>query len=167
MRITVFPVNDFKVFLITRCFILDVKVFLDSLLQAIHQTCISSHLITLNVFKYKISRFLKFWCKLNTRRISKTCPFRFCMIKIMIPSMLSSPNFLTISYRFHDVFTCFPQRFYDFLGCFYYFPSVFPPFPILDFALFFLCVCMFYFVFAFLLWELLQGSSRTLGDKQE
>ena len=24
-----------------------------------------------------MSRFLQFWCKLNTRRIVKTCPFRF------------------------------------------------------------------------------------------
>ena len=57
---------------------LNVKGFLDSPLHAIHQTCKSSQLIFLNVLlKYKMSRFLQFWCKLNTRRIVKTCSFRF------------------------------------------------------------------------------------------
>ena len=32
----VFPVNDFPVFLITKCFMMDVKGFLDSPLLAIH-----------------------------------------------------------------------------------------------------------------------------------
>ena len=148
MRITVFPVNDFPVFLITRCFILDVKVFLDSLLQAIHQTCISSHLITLNVFKYKISRFLKFWCKLNTRRIFKTCPFRFCMIKIMIPSMLSSPNFLTISYRFPWCFHMFPLAFLRFPWMFLLFPLSVSPVSHFRFCSFCVCVCV-YVLFCF------------------
>ena len=34
--LTVFPGNDFPVFLITKCFMLDVKGFLDSPLYAIH-----------------------------------------------------------------------------------------------------------------------------------
>ena len=38
------------------------------------QICIS---VPLNVFKYKMSRSLQFWCKSNTREIVKTCPFRF------------------------------------------------------------------------------------------
>ena len=53
------------------------KGFLESPLHAIHQTCKSSQLIILNVFKYKLSRFLQFWYKLNTYRIVKTCPFHF------------------------------------------------------------------------------------------
>ena len=56
---------------------LDVKGFLDSLLQAIHQTCKIFQLIIFNGFKYRMWRFLQFWCKLNTRGIVKTCPFRF------------------------------------------------------------------------------------------
>ena len=73
----VFPVNDFLVFLITKCFMLDGKGFLDSPLHAIDKTCKSFQLIILNIFKYKTSRFLQFWCKLYTRRIVKTCLFRF------------------------------------------------------------------------------------------
>ena len=69
-------VNDFPVFLITKSFMLDVKRFLDSPLHAIDLNCKSSQLIILNVFKYKMSRFLQFWCKLNTQGIVKTSPFR-------------------------------------------------------------------------------------------
>ena len=72
-----FPVNDFPVILITKCFMLDVKRFLDSPLHAIHYTYKSSQLIIFNIFKYKISRFLQFCYKLNTCEIVKTCPFRF------------------------------------------------------------------------------------------
>ena len=72
-----FPVNDFPVFLITKCFMLDVKRFLDSPLHAIHQTSKSSQLIILNVSNYKMSTILQFSCKLNTRRLVKSCPFRF------------------------------------------------------------------------------------------
>ena len=76
-KMKMFPTNDFPVYLITKCFMLVVKGFLDSPLYAIHQTCKSSQSITLNVFQDKIPRILKFWCKLNTRRIIETCPFRF------------------------------------------------------------------------------------------
>ena len=69
-------VNGFPVFLITKSFMLDVKRFLDSPLHAIDLNCKSSQLIILNVFKYKMSRFLQFWCKLNTQGIVKTSPFR-------------------------------------------------------------------------------------------
>ena len=55
----------------------DVKRFLDSPLHAINETYKSSKLIISNVFKYEMARFLQFWCKLNTRRIVKTCPLRF------------------------------------------------------------------------------------------
>ena len=108
-------------------------------LHAIYETCKSFHLIILNVFKYKMSRFLQFWSKLNTRGIVKTCLFRFlrdyfCVIITVIPSMLCFPSFLIISYRFSWFFRCFHECFYDFLGCFHSFPSVFPPFSVLDFA---------------------------------
>ena len=96
---TVFLVNDFSIFLITKCFILDVKGFLDSPLYAIHQTQISSQLIILNVFKDKMSRFLQFYCKLNTCRTVKSWPFRFCVIIMVIPCMLCYPSFLNIVYR--------------------------------------------------------------------
>ena len=56
---------------------LDVKGYPDSLLYSIHQTCKSSQLIILDVFKYKMSRVLQFWCKLNTRGNAKTCLFHF------------------------------------------------------------------------------------------
>ena len=93
-------------------------------LHAVHYTCKSSQLIILNVFKYKKSTFLKLWCKLNTHQIVKTYPFCFLCdyfgdsLDVMFPHF---PN------HFH---LCF----YDFLGCFYCFPLVFPPFPILNFV---------------------------------
>ena len=65
------------VFLITKSFMLDVKGFLDSPLDTIHQTCKSSQIIILNVFQYKVPRILQFWYKSNTHKIVKTCPFRF------------------------------------------------------------------------------------------
>ena len=73
----IFPVNDFPVLLITDCYMLDVKGCLDSPLHAIRQIYKSSKLIILSVFKYKMSRFLKFWCKLNTHEIFKACLFCF------------------------------------------------------------------------------------------
>ena len=50
----------------------------------------------------------------------KPVHFIFCVIIMVISSMLCFPSFLTISY-------CF-------LGYFYWFPPVFPLFPISDFA---------------------------------
>ena len=105
------------------CFMLDVKGFLDSTLHAIHQTCKSSQLTILNLFKCKISRFLQFWCKLNTRRFVKTCPFRFLRnYNSVIPSMLCFPSFLTISYRFSWYFLMFPLVFLRFPRVFLQFP---------------------------------------------
>ena len=112
-------------------------------------------------------RFLKFWCKLNTRRIFKTCPFRFCMIKMMIPSMFCSPSLLTISYRFSWCFHMYPLVFLQFPWMFPLFPLSVSPVSYFRFCAFvYVCVCVFCFVFVFfLLWELLQGSSWILGDK--
>ena len=63
--------NDFPVFLNTNCFMLDLKGFLDSPLHAIIRLEISQSII-LNAFKYKMSRFLHFGGKLNTRGTVKT-----------------------------------------------------------------------------------------------
>ena len=69
----------------------------------------------------------------------KSVRFVFCVIIMVIPWMLCFLSFLTISYRFPGCFRMvsawFPWRFYNFLGCFYCFPSVFPPFPILNFVI--------------------------------
>ena len=120
-------------------------------------------IIILNVFQYKMSRFVQFWCKLSTSSIVKTCPFRFPRdyygdsLDVMFPQ-------LTISYRFPWCLGIFslvflqlprmlllgvsttssdasPWCFYNFLRCFYCFPSVFPPFPIY----FRFCGCLIYF----------------------
>ena len=123
-----FPVNDFPVFLITKCFMLGVKGFLDSPLHAIHRTCKSSKLIILNVFKYKMLRFLHFWCKLNTRGIVKACPFPFQRdyygdtLDVMLPQFPNhflpfpmvfpnvSPSVSAISSEFSTVSPqCFPR----------------------------------------------------------
>ena len=128
-------INDFSVFLITKCFMLDVEGFLESPLHAFHQSCKSSQLMYLNVFKYKMLRFLQFQCKLNTRGIAKACSFRFFMIITVIPSMLCFPSFLTISYGFPWCLCMFPMVFLRFRPVFLQFPlSVFPPSPILDFV---------------------------------
>ena len=123
----VFSVNYFQLkfqfLLITKYFMLDVKEFLDSTLHAIHQTCKRSQLIILNLFKYKMSRFLQFWCKLNTSRIVKTCPFRFLRdYNSVIPSMLCFLSFLTISYRFPWCFRIFPLVCLRFLRVFLQLP---------------------------------------------
>ena len=57
------------------------KGFLGLPLHAIHQTCKSSQLIILNVFKRKMSRFLEFWCNFNTRSIVKNRLFHFLNIQ--------------------------------------------------------------------------------------
>ena len=113
----------FQFLLITKYFMLDMKEFLDSTLHAIHQTCKRSQLIILNLFKYKMSRFLQFWCKLNTSRIVKTCPFRFLRdYNSVIPSMLCFLSFLTISYRFPWCFRIFPLVCLRFLRVFLQLP---------------------------------------------
>ena len=113
----------FQFLLITKYFMLDMKEFLDSTLHAIHQTCKRSQLIILNLFKYKMSRFLQFWCKLNTSRIVKTCPFRFLRdYNSVIPSMLCFLSFLIISYRFPWCFRIFPLVCLRFLRVFLQLP---------------------------------------------
>ena len=103
--VKVFPVNDFPVFLITKCFMLDGRGFLDLPVHAIDKTCKGFQLIILNAFKYKLSRFLQFWCKLYTRGIVKTCLFRFLH------------DYYGNS--FNDMFPQFPKHFLPF-------PMVFP-----------------------------------------
>ena len=89
-------------------------------------------IIILNVLKYNMLRFLQFWCKLNTRRIVKTCRFRFLRDYY--------GNSLDI------MFSQFPNHFIPFSMVF---PHVSPsvstisagvstvsPFPTLDFAVF-------------------------------
>ena len=95
--------------------------------------------ISLDLKKFSINIlkciFLQFWWKLNTRRIVKTCPFRFmcdCYGDSLDVIFLQFPNhFLPFPMVF---FPCFPWCSYDFLRCFYCFPSAFPQFPNLDFA---------------------------------
>ena len=65
-----------------------------------------------NVFQYKMSRFLQFWCKLNTSRIVKTCPFRF-------------PR----DYYGNSLHVIFPQFPNHYLPCFRMFPLVLLRFP--------------------------------------
>ena len=129
-----FPVNGFLVFLITKCFMLDVKGFLDSPLDAIHQTCKSSQLTILNVFKFKM-RFLQFWCKLKTRRIVKTCLFRFLRDNCGDSLNVMFPSFLTISYRFS---WCFRMLLLEFLR----FPQVFLLFPLSVSPVFYFRFCV-------------------------
>ena len=72
-------------------------------------------------------RFLQFSCRLTASLIVKICPFR-CLCGYYGDSLdVMFPNFLfpTDSY---GVFACF-------VGCLYCFPSLFPAFPILDFAM--------------------------------
>ena len=111
---------------------LDVEGFLDLPLHAIHQTCKSSQLIILNVFNYKMQRFLQFSGKLNTRKIVKTCPFRFLLDyygdsrDVMFPQFpnhfLPFPMLFThlspsVSTIFSGVSTVSPQCFPRFLFC--------------------------------------------------
>ena len=109
---------------------LDVKRFLDSPLHAIRQTCTSSQLIILNVFSYKMLRFLQFLDKINTRRIAKTFPFRFLgdyygdSLDVLFPQF--PINFLpflivflhisaSVSTTSSGAFTVYPQCFPRFL----------------------------------------------------
>ena len=70
----------------------------------------------------KCRDFLQFWYKLNTRRIVKTCPFRFLRdcygdsLDVMFPQFPN--NLLPFPMVFPRVFLVFPQ-----------FPSVFLLFP--------------------------------------
>ena len=113
---------------------LDVKGFLDSPLHVIHKTCKSSQLRILNVFKCKMLRFLKFWCKSNTRRIVETFPFRFLRDYFGDTLNVMLPSFLTIFYRFPQCFYMFPLVFLPFSRVILLFSLSVSPFPILDFA---------------------------------
>ena len=68
-----------------------------------------------------MSRFLQLWCKLNTRKIVKT-DFVFCVIIMVISSMICFSSFLTISYRFPWCFGMFPLVFLQFRRVFLLFP---------------------------------------------
>ena len=116
----VFPGNDFPVFLITKCFILDVKEFLDSPLRLIHYTCKNTQLIILIVFKSKIQRFFLFFLK-------KKCLFCFLCdyygdyLNFMF---LQSPNhFLPFPMVFLNIFPTVSTISLDV-------STVFPSFPI-------------------------------------
>ena len=101
---------------------LEVKGSLDSPLHAVHYTSKSSQLIILSLFQYKMSEILQFWCKLNTSRILNPVRFAFCVIIIVIPSMICFPSFLTISYCFPSCFRMFPLVFLRFPWVFLLFP---------------------------------------------
>ena len=60
---------------------------------------------------YKKSRLLQFWYKLNTRRMVKTCPFRFCVFIMVIPRRYVPLSFVTISNRFPWYLRMFPLVF--------------------------------------------------------
>ena len=87
---------------------LDVKGFLDSPLHAIHETCKSSQLIIVNVFKDKMSSYLQFWYKLNTRGIVKSCVLCFLRDYYGDSPDVVFPSFLFISYRLPWCFRMFP-----------------------------------------------------------
>ena len=75
--LTVFPVNDFPIFLIKNCFTLNGKRIPGFTSASSLLDFPSSQLIILSVFKYKMSSLLQCWCKLNTREAVKTSPFCF------------------------------------------------------------------------------------------
>ena len=73
-----------------------------------------------------MSRFLQFWCKLNTRRIVKTClsvsffrDYYDDSLDVMFPQF---PNHLP------PFPMAFPHVSPSVSGCFYCFPTVFPRF---------------------------------------
>ena len=114
-------------FLLTKCFMLDVKGFLGLPLHAIHMTCKSSSLIILNVFKYKILTILVEI--IYTRGLLKPVRFIFCVIVTVIPSTTCFSSFLTISCRF-------PWCFCMFSLVFIRFPCVFLQFPLSVYQIF-------------------------------
>ena len=101
---------------------LDVKGFLDSPLHAIHETCKSSQLIIVNVFKDKMSSCLRFWYKLNTRGIVKSCVLCFLRDYYGDSPDVVFPRFLFISYRLPWCFRMFPLVFLRFPRVFLLFP---------------------------------------------
>ena len=101
---------------------LDVKGFLDSPLHAIHETCKSSQLIIVNVFKDKMSSYLRFWYKLNTRGIVKSCVLCFLHDYYGDSPDVVFPSFLFISYRLPWCFRMFPLVLLRFPWVFLLFP---------------------------------------------
>ena len=101
---------------------LDVKGFLDSPLHAIHETCKSSQLIIVNVFKDKMSSYLRFWYKLNTRGIVKSCVLCFLRDYYGDSPDVVFPSFLFISYRLPWCFRMFPLVLLRFPWVFLLFP---------------------------------------------
>ena len=90
----------------------------------------------LNTERYSVSLCIQSKCgKMRTRIPPNTDTFP--VIIMMIPLMLRFPGLLTASLLPNvspGVSACFFQCFYGFLRCFFCFPSLFPLFPILDFA---------------------------------
>ena len=101
---------------------LDVKGFLDSPLHAIHETCKSSQLIIVNVFKDKMSSYLRFWYKLNTHGIVKSCVLCFLRDYYGDSPDVVFPSFLFISYRLPWCFRMFPPVLLRFPWVFLLFP---------------------------------------------
>ena len=101
---------------------LDVKGFLDSPLHAIHETCKSFQLIIVNVFKDKMSSYLRFWYKLNTRGIVKSCVLCFLRDYYGDSPDVVFPSFLFISYRLPWCFRMFPLVLLRFPWVFLLFP---------------------------------------------
>ena len=101
---------------------LDVKGFLDSPLHAIHETCKSSQLIIVNVFKDKMSSYLRFWYKLNTRGIVKSYVLCFLRDYYGDSPDVVFPSFLFISYRLPWCFRMFPLVLLRFPWVFLLFP---------------------------------------------
>ena len=101
---------------------LDVKGFLDSPLHAIHETCKSSQLIIVNVFKDKMSSYLRFWYKLNTCGIVKSCVLCFLRDYYGDSPDVVFPSFLFISYRLPWCFRMFPLVLLRFPWVFLLFP---------------------------------------------
>ena len=101
---------------------LDVKGFLDSPLHAIHETCKSSQLIIVNVFKDKMSSYLRFQYKLNTRGIVKSCVLCFLRDYYGDSPDVVFPSFLFISYRLPWCFRMFPLVLLRFPWVFLLFP---------------------------------------------
>ena len=101
----------------------------------------SAH-ISLDLKKFSINILrcivLQFWWKLNIHtELLKPVHFIFCMIIMVISSMLCFPSFLTISYHFPWCFPMFPIVFLQFPQVFlllppfpYCFPWCFPMFPL-------------------------------------
>ena len=87
-----------------------------------------------------MSRLLQFWCKFIHAELLKPVRFVFCVIIIVIPSMLRFPSFQTISYHFPWCFRMFLLVFVQFLQVFLLFPLSVSPVSFLDFVICMYCI---------------------------